>query len=262
MDDLLQIRLDDVDLDCKPEYFQYRRTDALSQYYYLFDKYINSSKFSLDLGPITYNKRRHINNNDPVPFIIVDCVEDNENVIYQNVVLTSAVKKLIHTHDLHKDNKGIKLLPLFCTINYYKKNKTLKNLDPDAHANSIIYDFKKKSLEIFEPNGLDCTHFNKKIIDILVRRLQNVGLVIKKVIVEDKIQFHHNAYFRSKDNDLEGYCCSWAYFYLELRLANPDRNSTELLQKAWDIMSIGIYKKNLYEFIRKYTIYHNKQKNI
>nr|WRJ69919.1 ankyrin repeat domain-containing protein [Oceanusvirus sp.] len=105
-----------------------------------------------------------------------------------------------------------------------------------GHGNAIIYDRKKRELEVFEPHGSSDIYEN----DYMLRKqmYRSIETVFKKYVPVDK--FHSPMDYCPKgpqyyDTDLvsmansfmikkkpKGYCTAWSLYYLDLRLSNPD----------------------------------------
>jgi ankyrin repeat protein len=106
------------------------------------------------------------------------------------------------------------------------------------HANIIIFDKKENKIIRFEPYG-DWEIVDSYQLDKMIKR-------IFKKVTNDKLkfirpgQYLHNPKFQSasegdyKKNlgDPIGYCLAWCYWFIELKLKNPDISEKELVETA------------------------------
>ena len=144
----------------------------------------------------------------------------------------------------------------YTDLDYYIK-KTLRNsnvrfllfkltLIPQetvVHANIIIYDKVQNKIERFEPYG--ATHSlmgDFKNLDIYLKNLfkKKINENVKYLGPED---YMTDAKFQlvSSENDTKyrkytdpvGYCLAWCFWFVELRLANPDVESKILVDEAF-----------------------------
>lgn len=129
------------------------------------------------------------------------------------------------------------------------------------HANILIYDFKNKTVERFEPYGdivpINEAHDEKSIDSILEEELTwNTGL---RYIKPDEylpfasfqmISDENNSEYQ-KAGDFGGFCLAWSIWYLENRLMNPDVNQKILVKKLIDKLSS--MNVTFVEYIRNYA---------
>jgi hypothetical protein len=137
--------------------------------------------------------------------------------------------------------------------------------DTYLHANMLIYDFKNKTIERFEPYGKnepnDKNEPNGKIDstidDILEEELTwNTGL--KYIRPSEFLPYasfqmisdeNNNDY--QKAGDFGGFCLAWSIWYLENRLINPDIEQSVLVKKLLNkLNSLDI---KFIEYIRNYA---------
>lgn len=157
--------------------------------------------------------------------------------------------------------------------------------ESSSHANIIIYDKNKKILERFEPYGFISTVDNKSLDGFIWTK---IGKKIERYI-NDKIEYinplkytqiasfqlisNDNLTSYKKTGDPVGYCLAWTFWYLEMRLNNPDIHPLTLIEKSInDILKTNInanYKtsqieennKIFIDFIRNYSDNLDKIKN-
>ena len=130
------------------------------------------------------------------------------------------------------------------------------------HANMIIYNFKNKTIEYFEPYGNHDS--DASLHKILKEELcWNTGfsyLEPKDYLPVASFQFlaFENNEYEQKPGDFGGYCMAWCFWYLEHRILNPSINPRRLVQKLIDKILRGKY--NLVEYIRNYanSLYKNQ----
>jgi len=149
--------------------------------------------------------------------------------------------------------------------------------DTSSHANMIIYDKNKMILERFEPYGfinvidnenLDGFIWNKigkKIQKYINNTIEYINPPKYTQIASFQLISNDNMTSYKKIGDPAGYCLAWTYWYLEMRINNPDVYPLTLIEKSInDILNISIndnFKKNTIEennkifidFIRNYS---------
>jgi ankyrin repeat protein len=187
-----------------------------------------------------------------VPHLIIWA---NENVYYSKKDL-----KINIINIMKKDNIRFVLFKL-----------TLIPSMNSTHANIVIYDKKTKDLIRFEPYG----YLNMEDSNILDEYLSDI---FKQVLGEDiniilPKTYMTNSRFQSISNDTDisnkklgdpqGYCLAWAYWFLELKLSNPDVEIKELLDNSFDnILTTETEEGNQFMgYIRKYAFKLDKLKN-
>ena len=129
-----------------------------------------------------------------------------------------------------------------------------------GHANVLIYDRKKNTLELFDPHGYNTLgHYDPKNVRFLIE------YIFKKISPGAHFlnSFEMNPLYglqsiesleisEKVENEIGGYCGAWALFYLHMRLANPDVPQIRLIQ---NIKEEIIDKGNFTNFIRNYAKY-------
>lgn len=141
--------------------------------------------------------------------------------------------------------------------------------DTSLHANLLIYDLSKMTIERFEPYGNSSSDYNYHVImdQILEEELTwNTGF---KYITPGEYMPNNgfqnisdeNNKLYEKPGDIGGFCLAWCLWYLETKLKNEHINSNDLIIKLIDkINSSGLlfieyirnYSNNLYNKIFKY----------
>jgi hypothetical protein len=128
--------------------------------------------------------------------------------------------------------------------------------DTYLHANILLYDFKNKTVERFEPYG-NLVGLDLTIDDILEEELTwNTGL--KYIRPSDYLPFtsfqmisdeNNNKY--KKPGDFGGFCLAWCIWYIENRLLNPNVEPDILVNKLIKILSQQ--DNSFIEYIRNYA---------
>ena len=140
------------------------------------------------------------------------------------------------------------------TIHYYIIPLILKFNDSDSHANVLIVDNIKKSIELYEPHGskfstndpsllFDIPFHIKNLIKYILHRRTHftfinvhescpIGLQIKQVTATTN----------------SGHCVAWVLFFIHTRLLNLDKTSKNIIDY---FNNFTPQKLDLY--IRKYT---------
>jgi hypothetical protein len=129
------------------------------------------------------------------------------------------------------------------------------------HANIIIYDFNKLTIERFDPYG-DTVYFDKEFDDILEEELTwNTGFIYIKpsdympIAGFQSISDELNP-LKQKIGDFGGYCLAWCSWYLEHRIINKNIEPKILVNKLLKKLS---YSNNTFlENIRNYANNLNK----
>lgn len=145
----------------------------------------------------------------------------------------------------------------------------------NGHANYIIYDNYKKTLERFEPYGPTITDCIYKNIDDEILNLFNKNMG-KEFIIEykkplsiykykgfqtkqaDEEQTMYefvkkNGYNSKFSNGFDGFCTVWCIWYVELRLSNPNVNRKQLLYNT--IFKLDVEGTSFTNFIYDYAQY-------
>jgi len=194
-------------------------------------------------------------------------IRDIINTYFENFYTIMPHLLLWKSHDLFYYNKAIKK-----SVKSILKNKKIDyimlklSLIPNnggTHANILIYDIKKNILERFEPFGpndmLDESELNR-YIEMLAKKIFNnkVKYISPKLFMNDtKFQLV------SSDSDPEnkkagdpiGYCMAWCFWYLELRLQNPNTPSDKLVEDAFKniLKNRDMNSNQVLDYIRNYS---------
>lgn len=142
------------------------------------------------------------------------------------------------------------------------------------HANIVIYDKIKNTVTRFEPYGdwelADPYNLNLLIIDLFKKGLKLVGR-------KQKFRFIHSGEFLNKTKfqsaslgddvynqnvgDPEGYCLAWCFWFIELKMLNPDLNDKTLVESGLAEIMKGESENQLLNYIRKYGKQLDQEKN-
>lgn len=136
-------------------------------------------------------------------------------------------------------------------------------IDGGLHANILIYDKVKNRMERFEPYGLVIskdtvdldkflTNKFKKLIDPNLTYINPTSFIKNKggvqLLSNDNISKYRKLY------DPQGFCLAWCYWYLEMRVNNPEpdniiESSLDQILKSSDSKP----KYQLVDYIRTYA---------
>lgn len=143
------------------------------------------------------------------------------------------------------------------------------------HANMIIYDKQTNRLTRFEPYGdwdiVDSYNLDKKILETFKSSLDSKQIQTLKYIRPseylDKAKFQSVSLGDNPDyqnlGDPAGYCLAWSYWFLELKLLNPDIDEKSLIHNAFNKIindSNNLNNPMLY-YIRGYAKHLDNKKN-
>lgn len=143
------------------------------------------------------------------------------------------------------------------------------------HSNMIIYDKKRNTIVRFEPYGdwdlADSYHLDKMILELFEESLDKPKIATLKFIRPseylDKTKFQSTSlgddYNYKNLGDPEGYCLAWSYWFLELKMTNPDIDEKELVKSAFDLIlkSDKTSTNSILQHIRGYAKHLDQEKN-
>jgi ankyrin repeat protein len=184
------------------------------------------------------------------PYLII---WNNENEYFINDNLGT------YCHDILRNNK----------IRFIVFKLTLVPSTNGTHANIVIYDKKRKVCERFEPFGSTSILNSKKLDEMLKNKLELILGQFEFICPNDYLQEAKFQIFSNDDNlsykkfgDPLGYCLAWTFFYLELRLTNPDKEASEMVTSAFEQIRKDYSSKTfLIDFIRDYSKKLDDMKN-
>ena len=129
-----------------------------------------------------------------------------------------------------------------------------------GHANMLIYDREKNTLELFEPHGyITMSIFKPEKVRYLIEYIfskikDNIIFIDSNMIYPFKgLQNEQSEeYLNKSNNEIEGYCGAWCFFYLHMRIANPNMPRLELIKQ----LKVEIINKgHFFNMIRNYVKY-------
>ena len=120
-----------------------------------------------------------------------------------------------------------------------------------SHANVIIYDKKLNKVIRFEPYGVndivDGDNLDNKIKSLFKNATQSKVHYIRPSDYLKKFIWQTVSHDSEEDNkvlgDPVGYCLAWCYWFIDLKMKDPDMSELELMKKA--IGNIQSYSKNI-----------------
>ncbi len=202
----------------------------------------------VDNAPPTYSSLfneafgRHLEKYNNFPWIIF---WDNENRYHIHPSLNMLMKNAMNEG---KYDYGLVFMSLDARVGIEKSKGSF-------HANIIIYNFKTKTIEYFEPYGK--SGFRQDLHRVLGEELcWNTGFTYLEpndYLPTASFQYlafeNHNYYL--KPGDYGGYCLAWCFWYLEHRILNSSVEPKVLVNKL--INRILKTKYNLVDYIRNYA---------
>lgn len=146
-----------------------------------------------------------------------------------------------------------------------------------SHANIVVYDSQTNIIVRFEPYGdweiIDSYFLDKKILNIFTESIYNSAADnYKKIKYVKPSEFLNNTKFQSSSlgdtnlnmGDPKGYCLAWCYWFLELKLLNPNINEKILVESALKKIILYSDKNNdnpILSHIRGYAKNLDSEKN-
>ena len=138
---------------------------------------------------------------------------------------------------------------------------TLLNVNIYSHATVLIYDKKSKEMEWFDPNVYD-GKFLQGYKDLSLKLPNLFNKNVNKNMVKKFYQpfdfcpvglqhIQENEREMDKNKDPGGFCTSWSFWFIELRLSNSNVSREKLLDYAMHYLVLD--KKSLTKFIRSYS---------
>ena len=122
------------------------------------------------------------------------------------------------------------------------------------HANILIIDNKMKTIERFEPLGINNMNEMDKFDKYIQKKLglNYTYLAPKDFLRTNSFQYLSNHSNNQKLNDAVGFCVAWCYWYLEMRLSNP-KIKQQILVKKMENKLITNKNIEIIEYIRSYA---------
>ena len=234
--------------------FQSRFTDTAIFCFYLREKYKN-----LYL-PIYEGKYKANLNED---FKLPDDMLTEYNNFPWLIVWNSPTKYWVHPklNELINTNKT-KYKYAFVIL-------SLRLPHDGLHATLILYDFKRKLIERFDPYG------NTTILDPLMDNILKARLTkdLDFTYISPSVYFpvsgfqtlsDENNNMNQKMGDFGGYCLAWCFWYVEHRLLNSKANPSDLIRKTLNkFMNMKIkpmeYIRNYGNMISQYRLEYFKK---
>ena len=186
-----------------------------------------------------------------------DQVVQNTHIYYnfKNGLLTSPINftikltSLLNGYGNEPGRLRFGIIPVFLVGNQFTH----------AHSNVLIFDFKNKTCQRFEPYGFstDDTKFDTKMRDLLNRKF---GVKYLKPLKDEDFQEieEHQISISAKTakkitGDPGGYCAAWCIWYVDLKVKNPDLSREELKNKI--TQKLDKLETSVRTLIRNYANY-------
>lgn len=140
-------------------------------------------------------------------------------------------------------------------------------VNESLHANYLIIDTKKKTIERFEPHGgMSLYFYHTDLLDTELIKKLNFGYKYLRpidylpVVGFQSIQsFENYMYLLNRIGDPEGFCATWGIWYIDLRLSNSGIDQKTLVKQT--MKEIMKSNKKFTEFIRDYSAFIVKTRN-
>ena len=179
------------------------------------------------------------------------------------------IKKMVELFTELRKTKRFTAIPLIirwsCTSNF------------SGHANILLIDLVKKTIERFEPYGKIQTFDDseetvlKEFDKAFYKLIHTSGYTYQKAeqfnprkgpqFIEEKKVFDVSSNISSeKPGDPKGFCGAWSLWYADLRLSNPKVPRKKLLAKAMKMLKYK-NKVSLRAFIRNYATFVVNNRN-
>ena len=190
-------------------------------------------------------------------------IKEIDGLLYVNKKITQKIMKCM---------KG-KSRFIILTLNVTKLYERDGVLGGTPHANILIYDKKKSTLERYEPHGPGYNFLQKKssnLMDVdLIEYFTDIGLIKSKKDYYSPVDFcpkwdkwvegrtGHQMLQNLESKEFVGSCATWCMWYVDDRLQNPDKPRDRIIQESIEDMqksSKGFTKfiKKYYEIIKEY----------
>jgi len=129
-----------------------------------------------------------------------------------------------------------------------------------GHANMLIYDREKNIVELFDPHGyITMSMFKPAKVRFLIQYIfskikDNIRFIDSWMIYPFKGLQNEQCeeYLNRTNNEIKGYCGAWSFFYLHMRISNPNMPQLELIKQ----LKVEIKNKgHFFNMIRNYVKY-------
>ena len=183
-------------------------------------------------------------------------IKEIDGLLYVNKKITQKIMKCM---------KG-KSRFIILTLNVTKLYERDGVLGGTPHANILIYDKKKSTLERYEPHGPGYNFLQKKssnLMDVdLIEYFTDIGLIKSKKDYYSPVDFcpkwdkwvdgrvGHQMLQNLQSREFVSSCASWCMWYVDDRLQNPDRPRDRIIQESIEEMQKS--SKGFTKFIKKY----------
>lgn len=230
----------------------------------------------------SYIEDKYINdkiNNDSMTFYVSDEGYTMNSLLELYMDILYEIKPFIiiwNSPEIHHIDKN---LDLYLTKIIKKGYGTAKRIiyikltlimEGGSHANIILIDTKKRTIERFDPYG-ETPYLNSNEMD------DYFEMSFKKMHpIEDFKYIRPRDYFggvgfqiisddsniiNRKLGDPLGYCLAWTLWYLEERLTNPDLEPSEIIKRGMQKINENNKQTKFIDFIRDYSKTLDDMKN-
>ena len=239
----------------------------------IFKGDINNHPGSFNFANIAFNylKKRYDNLDvftntfdDPDPETLFFIVESNNEMNVHTTLARNVLNLKMGTYEItHDMNYDYLINQIKNILNSSRKRffaiKISLRTGNDAHANMLIYDREKNTLELFDPNSyITMSIFKPEKVKFLINYIfskikDNIRFIDSYDIYPLKgLQIEQAEEYLNQSNEIEGYCGAWSFFYLHMRIANPNMPQFKLIKQ----LKVEIKNKgNFFNMIRNYVKY-------
>lgn len=172
---------------------------------------------------------------------------DKKELVKMSPILISEVRSCLKT--------GKRFIPILIYI--------IKKDDKDEHRfhqSAMLYDSKANTIEFFDPNGISKKEYTVKLIKAVTKKVSEVfekSLETKFAEIYEPIDYcplFSYQLLQSKEKiyeNVSGTCCIWTFWYLDLRMSNPNVSREDI--SSYAMASILKNYKTYTDFILGYS---------
>lgn len=183
-------------------------------------------------------------------------LKDRDGLLYVHRKVTEKIMKCM---------KG-KSRFIIITLNVTRVVETNGKFGGKPHANILIYDKKNSTLERYEPHGPGYNFIEKKAARLMdadiLEYFKDIGLIKNEKDYFPPLSFcpnwdkwqegsvGHQMLQNLESKEFSGSCATWAMWYVDERLENPNRSRDKIIQESIEEMQKS--SKGFTKFIKKY----------
>lgn len=201
----------------------------------------------IQLSPILENKGSEYLPDGVLIHTSLAYITENRQDTCRSYIVFEQKKQMITLYGMNKCLNNIGVRFIVCIVSM---------VSDQGHANAILIDKNKKTIELFEPHGNE----------YMIANLNKFNMIFEEIfksILPDYTFIPSNIVCpflgpQSKGGD-NRYCLSWSILYLKYRLKYPDMDPSKLLYQLDDkIAEMGSRKSYIENFGEKLMNYRDK----